>query len=232
MIAHYCFQMEWSFHLGYLTNTICTYGFETPHNIEIPLYNSLGRCLTHPLNKPSHPPWHKTLFVLATELFKFIISDYVQKQYMIHFSKMSVDDHNVPLHVNCHDIGPQYLLLLEDWEGAELKSYNCTNDKKVGKDQSLFPSFSFSTSKQILKLNGRLAHEMIQTNFSGVRYTVIAYQLWHEDKTKPEPLFYPPVPIHSHFQNNKAKNFSQIVLRFSNLFYLLLVKRGCKNVGQ
>ena len=92
--------------MGYTTFTKGANCFETPHNIQSPPYSSLGRNFTPPLEKCSHFSWQKDLFCLATELFKLIIPNYVEKQYVLHFSKMSSSNHKVLLHTDDHNIGP------------------------------------------------------------------------------------------------------------------------------
>ena len=179
-------KMEWSFHIGYTSFTFGAKSFTTPHPIQTPPYQSLGICTTPPLEKPSTPPYQKILFSKGTEIMKLVDPEFVSKHYVVHFSKMSSSSHEVPLHVDDHDIAPQYIVYLGNWTGAELRAYQTTKVERTSTYHSL------SSPRQFLYLDGRLAHELVKYNFQGVRYVMIVYQLWREDKLTPDPYLFPP----------------------------------------
>jgi hypothetical protein len=181
------FPMEWSFTLGYSTYTLGCNGFKEKHNIEVPPFTGLGRNLKNPMEKDV-PAWQKDLYLQVKELFALIVPYLVEKQFMLHVGKMSTDKHNVPLHDDAHDIGPQGALFIGDWKGAKLRCYKEASKKSTSTSEFVD---LFETMK-IWMVDGRLPHQVIKEDFKGVRYSIIVYRLWNEDVNAPESILYPP----------------------------------------
>jgi hypothetical protein len=186
------FTTEWSFHLGYTTQTqgISEF-FERPHPIRQPPWNLLGCDERNPLEKKGIKKGREGVqkgefWVLATALMKIIDPEYISKQYVVHFAKMSEFKNNIPLHTDEWDIGPQYIIHFGDFEGAELRVYNTREQKRTT------DFFSVSKPRQIIYVDARWAHEVLIGDYSGDRYSMIVYQLWREDKSVPDPYMYPP----------------------------------------
>jgi hypothetical protein len=184
------FTNQWSFQMGYTTNTLNRNSFKEPHNILTSPYSGLGRNLTHPFDKTCVPLWKKKLFTMATEVFSYSIPSFLQYQYVFHFGKMSDPLHVVPLHTDRRDVSHQYALHLGKWSGASLKCYDETDKKNPGNVVGLF-----NGTRRLLRFDGRLCHQVVNNNFEGERYTIICYQLWHEKKTKPDPIVRIPTYI-------------------------------------
>jgi hypothetical protein len=186
------FNTEWSFHVGYTTQTrgISEF-FDRPHPIQQPPWNGLGCDERNPLEKKvlkegKNGVEKGELWVLATELMKLIDPEYVSKQYVVHFAKMSEFKNSIHLHTDEWDIGPQYIVHFGDFDGAELRVYNSREEKRTS------DFFSVSKPRQIIYVDARFAHEVLIDNYSGDRYSMIVYQLWREDKLVPDPFLYPP----------------------------------------
>ena len=180
----YRFLCEWSFQMGWTSNRSTTMkGFETAHPIQQePVFASRGINKTHPLEKSNVLIWQAELFVLASKIFSYLIPEFVSKQFVIHFSKMSRSTHIVKLHWDSSDISHQYALHLGEWTGAKLVCY----------DDCYKPIFESNGSGRILRFDGRLPHEVVLDNFYGVRFSIICFQLWREDKTKSDDIIYEP----------------------------------------
>jgi hypothetical protein len=193
----YRFPMEWSLNLGFFTKNIGTKGFTTPHNIKSYPFSSYGIHTKHPFDrvkgtgKGKIAPWQEKLFLQGTKLFAFATPQAVVGQYCLHFGKMSkANKHNVPRHVDDKDICPQYLVNLGDWSGAKLVTYSTGNVKHPGPITG-----EFETPGQLILVDARLCHEVMQLNFRGVRYSVICYQHWNEHITTAAPTLSPPQVI-------------------------------------
>jgi hypothetical protein len=181
-------KTAWSFHLGYTTQTPLgfTEFFAHPHPIQQKPWSQFGCDVRSPLDKSSIPQEQKEFWLLATELMKIIDPEYISKQYVVHFAKMNEMKHDCPLHTDERDIGPQYIIHFGNFEGAELRVYGTTRVERTT------DYFSVSKPRQIIFLDARFAHEVRVNNFRGVRFSMIVYQLWREDKLVPDPLLYPP----------------------------------------
>jgi hypothetical protein len=179
-------KMAWSFHLGYTTNAIGGNCFKTPHPIQIPPWRALGVDVRSPLIK-EHPQYQKELFLKATAVMQIVDPDFVRNQYVVHFAKMSSSNHSVPVHTDDRDIGPQYIIHFGEWKGAELRTYNTLKEERTNS------YYSFSTPRQVIYIDSRMAHEVVKQNFKGVRFTMIVYHLWREDQFAPSPYLFPPL---------------------------------------
>jgi hypothetical protein len=180
---------SWAFQMGWTTQRSTKMkSFPIPHNIT----GEKGLCCrginpTHPLRKKAEE-WQKDLFVIAKQMFQLIIPDFLEKQFVFHFGKMTSSSLPVPLHRDRKDISHQYVIHFGDWEGAELICY----DAQV-KNNAKKPNFKSSERRRLIKFDGRLYHEVKKyEHFTGTRFTIVCYQMWHEDKTKSDPLFHEP----------------------------------------
>ena len=123
----------------------------------------------------------KELYHAASNLLLDIDADYAKNEdYIINFSCMNQESY-VKKHTDKEDLTYQYLISLGDFEGGELKAYN-----KNGKP------FIFSNKRKIVKLDGRLQHEVLPVT-SGSRYAIIFYKIFDRTMTKPCELFENPV---------------------------------------
>jgi hypothetical protein len=180
-------KTQWSFHIGYTTQTIgISEFFKHPHPIQRPPWTTLGCDVRCPLSKTSIPDYQKDMLLLATKVMKIIDPEYVRLQYVVHFARMSSNQHHCRVHTDDRDIAPQYIIHFGNWTGAELRVHNTFEEKRTSEFTS------FSEPRKIIYLDARMAHEVVKNNFNGVRFTMIVYQLWREDKSIPDPCFYPP----------------------------------------
>lgn len=107
--------MEWSCHVGTgVTSTRGNKFFETPHNIPEKPFTCLGVDLRSPFEKKNcqHEWWKLQLYNVASAMFYLVDPEYVKMEYVIHFSKMSSQEHQVPRHTDDRDIGHQILVNL------------------------------------------------------------------------------------------------------------------------
>jgi hypothetical protein len=185
-------KTKWACHLGYTSNTgVGGYCFETPHQITIPPFQSMGIDLRHPSekSKKTNPPEQLEIWDDVTDLMKMCIdAEYVSHQYVVHCALTSSSaPYSCPNHEDDHDIAPQYIFHLGEYTGAELRMY-----AKAGATKNEKNYFHVSEPRQIIYFDSRLTHGVHFNNFRGYRYTVIVYQLWREDKFTPDPIFFPP----------------------------------------
>ena len=102
---------------------------------------------------------------------------------MLHFSKQSSPSHVVKKHTDGGDISWQLAMHFGEWKGGSLVCYDKTG-KKIER--------SFDTTRELVKFDGRLPHEVVFDNFEGVRYSMICFQSFHKDKPTPDPLVETP----------------------------------------
>jgi hypothetical protein len=187
----YRFDSEWAFQMGWTAQRNRKMsGFPHVHPIITEKrFAKKGVNKTHPQNKKRRKcdQWQLLLFEIATALFSLIIPEFVKKQYVFHFGKMSSGKHQVPPHTDKQDIAAQYAIHFGDWTGAELVMYNTSNKK--AKKKVLFRT---SEARRMVLFDGRLLHQVIQKHFKGTRFTIVCFQLWHEDKHKSDPICYEP----------------------------------------
>jgi hypothetical protein len=181
-------KLDWSCNVGFTINSRNFKAFREPHNILSHAHRNLGICRIHPYEKNLRD-WEKNLFFLGTELFSFVVPNFVEKQYNIQFSKMSSTNPNtmVKCHTDYNDISHQYMVNFGSWTGAEIVCYSPDSSSS-----SFREIFSFSQPRKVLKFDGRFPHEVRLNNFKGDRYSVILYQTWHEHKFQPDPLVFRP----------------------------------------
>jgi hypothetical protein len=84
------------------------------------------------------------------------------------------------------DISWQIGLHMGSWSGAKLICYTADGLE-----------ISSHSKPGIIKFDGRLPHEVVFEDFQGVRYSVICFQAWHEDKLETDPIFSFPKQLSS-----------------------------------
>jgi hypothetical protein len=185
------FPMEYSFTVGYHSKSVWMNGFHTPHNCvddvsEVFKRKRLGICQKHPLDL-SIPLWKKEIYQMASLIFSLIVPHFLENEYCVHVSKMTSDEHDVPLHVDDTDISHQYILLLGSWTGADLICLDST-DPKTAKEIAVF-----SQTRQMVRIEGRNLHYVRKRSFSGCRYATIIYKSHDKTKNTPDPITQPIV---------------------------------------
>ena len=175
--------VEWSFSIGYTSGSRNYKHFREKHNISEIGKQNIGINRMDPLSKKGYSKKDQELFVIATIMFRFFKPLYFAKQYCIQFSKMNsaMEDTCVKKHKD-KDISHQYMINLGKWTGAEIVCYFSTGEQ----------IFSFDKPRHLLEFEGRHQHEVRLTKFQGVRYSVIGFQKWHEDKTVQDPILDAP----------------------------------------
>ena len=114
--------------------------------------------------------------LIASNIIALIDPDYVEGYYSINFSCMDSVDHGVGDHTDSKDVTPQYLLGLGSYTGASIKTCGEVIDYR----------------HKIIKMDGRLNHEVVKDNFKGTRFAVIAYKNYDERITAPIPILQTP----------------------------------------
>lgn len=174
---------EFCFSIGYTVNVKGKRGFETPHNI--PEWAGYYVCTKDPLER-SLPKWKKSLWLKARELLILYDPVFAAGEYVVQFSKMSSPFHSCKMHEDLKDIGPQYIMYLGNYRNGILQAYD-----QEGKSYRCF-----SKPYLLLKVDGRLKHQVLMENFSGVRYAIIFYKLYDFRQPFLAPLFFPPVYLY------------------------------------
>jgi len=126
--------------------------FHTPHNI----FLGRGVCLTDPLDRDLLK-YKKELWRLAAQLIELYVPGFTKKYYVVQFAKMSKPEHYVGLHIDKRDIAPQYHLTCGSYSGAYLECF----------DETQQTSMIFSAPYIMVKIDGRLYHQVRKTNFHG-----------------------------------------------------------------
>jgi hypothetical protein len=186
------FKLAWCFSIGFTSNANTLSCFEEPHQIRTGVHSNRGICLTDPMNK-SHSKVQKNLFQLGTKVFSFMLPESCQKQYVIQFSKMDSSQENlVGLHKDKYDISHQYVVHVGKWTGAKLVCYS--SDSTL---DNLITVGSFDQPRSLVACDGRLFHQVLLDKFNGVRYSIILYQSWHEEKYETDPILEKPFIVNS-----------------------------------
>ena len=168
------FNLEWAFLIGNNVNALGASSFETPHNFKA------GKGVnTTPVEQQRLPKWKKELWTLAKKLITLIDPDFAAGEYVVNYACMNQPDQYVKKHTDSEDISYQYALNLGDYKGAYTRCFD-ENENVLGE---------FDYHRRICKMDGRLPHEVIQTDFEGVRYTLVWFKVYDHRKTKPDPLF-------------------------------------------
>ena len=154
--------------------------FGTPHNI--PSKKGKGVCLT-PVLERVLPKWKKTLWVLSQQLIEIIDPDFAVGEYVVNYSTMTDPEHYVKKHTDSDDISYQYGMSLGDYEGTFKTRIYDKDDKVVG---------DYDYKNRVLKMDGRLPHEVISKGFKGVRHCVIFFKSFDKRKLVCDPIFETP----------------------------------------
>jgi len=173
------FNLEWAFLLGHTTGALGSGGFHTPHNISSK--KGKGVCVT-PVEDRKLPKWKQRLWRLSNELISMVDKDFAEGEYVVNYSKMTTGDHYVRKHVDKDDVSFQYALALGDYTGAALRCYD-KNDNVIG---------DYDYHNKILKMDGRLPHEVILDDFQGNRYCVIWFKSYDHRKPEVDPIYNTP----------------------------------------
>jgi hypothetical protein len=170
---------DFCFSIGYTINVKGRLGFETPHNI--PERAGYYVCTKDPLER-SLPMWKKSLWLKARQLLDLYDPVYAAGEYVVQFSRMSSASHSCKMHQDSKDISPQYIMYLGNYRNAILQAF----------DQEGRSYRCFSKPYLMLKVDGRLNHQVLMENFSGIRYAVIFYKMYDFRQPFLAPLFFPP----------------------------------------
>ena len=173
------FNLKWSFQLGYTTNARGANGFPIEHNFK----PNKGVCLT-PIDKRRWSKWKIELWNLCKQIMMMIDPDYVEGEYVVNFSCMDKKSHYVRKHIDKDDISYQYAMALGTFENAYLQVYD-SNNQIIGK---------YDYNRRLLKMDGRLPHEVLMDGFKGTRFCVIWFKLYdhrkiEEDKVLTQPVY-------------------------------------------
>ena len=122
-----------------------------------------------------------TAYHIAAKIFSRIDPDYTKGYYAIQFSCMDEQGHYVEWHTDFNDITFQYLLGLGNHSGAWIRT--------CGKD--------INYRHRVVKMDGRLGHEVVTEEFKGTRFAVIAYKAYDERITEPTPILMEPEIVFS-----------------------------------
>ena len=172
------FNLEWAFLLGEgTTSALGAKSFETPHNFK----PGKGVCLTK-VETRTLPKWKLKLWDLSKQLITLIDPDFAAGEFVVNYSCMSKPEQYVKKHVDSEDISHQYALTLGDYNGATLRMYD-DEDHVLGE---------FDYYKRPCKFDGRLPHEVITDNFTGIRFTLVWFKCYDHRKTEADPIFTTP----------------------------------------
>jgi hypothetical protein len=175
------FNLEWAFLLGEgTTSALGAKSFETPHNFK----PGKGVCLTK-VETRALPSWKLKLWDLSNQLITLIDPDFAAGEYVVNYSCMSKPEQYVKKHVDSEDISHQYALTLGDYDGAKVRMYD-DEDHVLGE---------FDYYKRPCKFDGRLPHEVITDNFTGIRFTLVWFKCYDHRKTEADPIFSTPCYI-------------------------------------
>jgi len=175
-------RLKWQFSLGVSCNALDATGFTDPHNFRI----GRGVHLT-PVNERDLPQWKKAIWVLCLELVKSLDSEWVGENNEIAVSVSCIDSNGhyyVKKHKDSEDMSYQWALFLGDFSGAILRLFE-ENGETVLLDVVLKPNL-------ILKMDGRLAHELLLQEFTGVRFAVFFYKSYDRRMNKPADILKTP----------------------------------------
>jgi len=172
------FNLNWSFMLGNTTGALGGGGMQTPHNM--PHKKGKGVCVSK-VEDRKLPKWKQALWAVSKELISIIDKDFSEGEYVVNYAKMTPGTY-VKKHVDAEDISFQYAMALGDFKGAPLRCYD-SNDQIIG---------DFYNRNKVLKVDGRLPHEVIMDDFQGTRYVVIWFKLYDYRKLVEDPILTTP----------------------------------------
>jgi len=106
----------------------------------------------------------------------------INKYFVVQFAKMSKPEHFVGYHKDNSDVAPQFHLTCGPYTGAYLECFGPTGTS----------SMFFSAPYIMVKMDGRLGHQVQKTNFVGPRYSIVFFQLFNPERNECEDICYPP----------------------------------------
>ena len=175
-----------NFKSGVLGATIKTFGMLGYHKQRHNIWESKGVSITPVEEQKTKEMWEKELWKLCRELLNIIDPEYAEGEYCVQYA--CIDDakkHHVGKHVDQYNISHQYALALGDYSGCSLRVYD-KQDNVIG---------DYDYYRKMLKLDGRLPHELVMNNFKGTRYSLIFFKNYDrlrpvEDPIMEEPPYY------------------------------------------
>ena len=181
------FNLKSAFLLGATTNALGasknkdgSSNFGTPHNIP----EKKGKCVClKPVLERVLPKWKKDLWTLSRQLIEIIDPDFAIGEYVVNYSTMTDPTHYVKKHTDSDDISYQYGMSLGDYEGTFKTRIYDADDDVVG---------DYNYKNRVLKMDGRLPHEVITEGFKGVRHCVIFFKSYDHRKSVCDPILETP----------------------------------------
>ena len=172
------FNLEWAFLLGEGTcSALGAKSFETPHNFKA----GKGVCLTKVTTRKL-PKWKLKLWELSNRLIALIDKDFADGEFIVNFSCMNKPDQYVKKHVDADDVSHQYALALGNYRNAALRLYD-VDDTVIG---------DFDYHRKVLKMDGRLPHELLSDGFEGERFCIIWFKSYDHRQTQADPILRTP----------------------------------------
>jgi len=167
-------RLKWQFSLGASCNAMNATGFTEPHNSRI----GKGVHLT-PVEERDLPRWKVDIWVVCLEIIKLLDPAWVGDYDDIAVSLSCIDSnghYHVKKHKDSDDLTYQWAIFLGDFSGAMLRLFK-EDGETVLMDVVLKPYL-------VLKMDGRLPHQLLFKEFTGVRYAVFFYKSF--DRTMAE----------------------------------------------
>ena len=127
--------------------------------------------------------YHVYIYNLAREIIELIAPEWAgdKGEFNVNISWMNDrNKHYVQKHVDAEDTSHQYAVGLGNYKGAKLRCYESkeSDDKYV----------DFDYRHKVLKMDGRLPHELILDGFEGDRFTIIWYKNYDSRQTKEDGI--------------------------------------------
>jgi len=175
-------RLKWQFSMGVSCNALDATGFPDPHNFRI----GRGVYLT-PVKESDLPQWKKDIWALCLELVKSLDSEWVGEDEEIGVSVSCIDSkgfYHVKKHKDSDDVSYQWAVFLGDFSGAMLRLFK-EDGETVLLDVVLQPNL-------VLKMDGRLAHQLLFKEFTGVRFAVFFYKSYDRRMLEQADIFTTP----------------------------------------
>lgn len=104
------------------------------------------------------------------------------RRYNVQFAYMNSATNFVKKHKDSSDVDYQYALSLGAFSGAKLRAYSAS--------ETSYQDFDYKD--RILRMDGRLAHEVLLEGFVGERYTCIWYKNYDKRYAEDKPILSTP----------------------------------------
>ena len=128
------------------------------------------------------PKWKLNLWDLSNQLITLIDPDFAAGEYIVNYACMTKPEHYVKKHVDSEDISHQYAMALGDYKNAYLRLYD--------EEENVLGGFDYN--RKVLKMDGRLPHELMSEGFEGQRFCVVWFKTYDHRKTQADPVFKTP----------------------------------------